>query len=98
MDSMTEPNTETNPKRKQVAEQYRAVAHLANALATVHTEAASIIPTAPDGVIDIMGNRRSRLMEVLGDILNGMDATEPGDEWLDPIYDSARTMFPKATE
>lgn len=81
-------------KREQVAQQYRAVVHLARQIATVHAESASIIPVTPEGVIEIMGERSARLMETLGDVLNGMDATETEDEWLDTIYDEAHAMFP----
>lgn len=91
---MSEPEQISSGKRDQVAAQYRAVAHLAAQISTVHVQSSSIIPQAPEGVIEIMGERSARLMEVLGDILNGMDATEPSDEWLDPIYEKAHAMFP----
>jgi hypothetical protein len=82
-------------KRKQVAEQYRVVVHLANALACVHQD---LIPLIQDGcgdeLLDLRGERSARIMEVLGDILNGMDAVTEEDNWTAPIFDGAHKRWP----
>ena len=63
-------------QRAQVAAQYRAVAHMARAIAEVHEEAASIFCyPASDDLLLTTGSRSHRIMEILGDILNGMDAS-----------------------
>lgn len=81
--------------QKQVVLQYRAVAHLANAIARVHTEIAATIKSSPE-LLDLRGKRSAHLMEILGDILNGMDAVDPAeDAWMDPIFKEAHRLWPK---
>lgn len=85
-------------KRKQVADQCRVVAHLARALATVNEDYAETYAQGPSGMdelLDGVGNRTARHMNLLGDILNGMDAVTEEDEWTDPIFHEARRMFPQ---
>ena len=88
-----------NKKREQVADQYKVVARLAEALAVVHRE---IEPDIRDGrmtrLLDMMGERSARIMETLGDILNGMDAVCDEDAWMDPIFEAAHEMFPVSAE
>jgi hypothetical protein len=80
---------------KQVADQCRVVAHLATALARVHTDYAALIEAgAMAGTIDRVGRRSAALMERLGDALNGMDAASPDDEWTHPIFREAQRLFP----
>lgn len=88
--------SDIDEKRQQVVDQYRAVAHLASTLATVHSEIGEAITAGPsDDLLDIRGNRSAHIMEVLGDILNGMDAVDDGeDKWMAPIFERAQKMFP----
>lgn len=85
-------------KRTQVAAQYRAVAHMAKALMDVHTQIAPLIAEGiggVDSILDIQGARSAHIMEVLGDVLNGMDAVDPEeDAWISPVFDEAHRLFP----
>ena len=85
-------------KRQQVSDQCRAVAHLAKALADVSSDYARMLgPHNPgaDEIIDLVGSRTAHQMNVLGDILNGMDAVDDGDEWVNPIFEKAKEMYPE---
>lgn len=84
----------------QVSKQYLAVAHLAGALARVHADLAEIVKRDEDPeMIKLRGARSARIMEVLGDILNGMDAVDRDeDAWLDPIFEAAHSLFSQSPE
>ena len=86
-------------KREQVAKQLEAVAHLATVLAEVSSNLVKMYRDparkGPDKLIEIVGDRTARQMEVLGDMLNGMDATTEEDEWLTPIYETAHRLWPQ---
>lgn len=80
---------------KQVADQCRVVAHLATALARVHSDYAALIEAGSmSDLHDRIGRRSAALMERLGDILNGMDATSAEDEWTYPVFEEAQRLFP----
>lgn len=84
-------------KRKQVIDQCRVVHHMATVLATMYHP--SQLPSyyssdAGSTLLDIVGLRTASMMEVLGNILNGMDAVEKDDEWVDPIFERAHKIFP----
>ena len=84
-------------KMMQIANQCRVVAHLANALAGIHRdyERMYLNPSAgPKDIADLVGERTARLMETLGDILNGMDAATDEDEWTHPIFAEAHRLWP----
>ena len=87
-------------KRKQVADQCRVVVHLANALANVHADKATMINAGAydkEGVLNFVGKSTAHLMEVLGDILNGMDAVDKKeDSWVDSIFKEAHRLWPTA--
>ena len=87
-------------KRQQVAMQCKAVSHLADALAAIHEDQEAMIKNASpdDWLVDRIGNRTARIMNTLGDILNGMDAVEDSDAWMDPVFEEAKRQFPQATE
>lgn len=86
-------------KRKQVADQCRAVVHLCKALAEVNEDQARMFDDEAcpglDRLVDSIGNRTARHMELLGNILNGMDANDEADDWLDPIFEKAHQLFPQ---
>ena len=83
-------------KQMQVAKQCEAVAHLATALAQVSTDYANIFKACPVGhLVEQVGQRTAHQMEVLGDILNGMDAITNDDKWLDPIFAEAQRLWPQ---
>lgn len=92
---MSESKTPWTPG--QVADQYKVVAHLARALAAVHEQLEPIIRSGePSIALDIQGERSVHIMDVLGDILNGMDAVDDvEDAWTAPIFDAARTILAK---
>lgn len=85
----------SDEKRKQVSAQCSAVAHLATALAQVCNDYAVMFAgDAMKGLEDQVGKRTARQMEVLGDILNGMDAVSEDDDWLTPIFEKAHELWP----
>lgn len=66
-------------KREQVAEQCRAVVHMGKM----------------DQLLDIVGQRTAHVMNVLGDILNDMDAVDDdADGWMEPIFAEAQRLWP----
>lgn len=85
-------------KRAQVAAQCKVVAHLATALAEMHEDYAAMFQGGRAGsAIDMVGERTAKLMETLGDILNGMDAASEEDEWTHPIFAEAQRLWPNAS-
>ena len=83
-----------NEKREQVARQYEVVAHLAKSLAEVHEQIEPVIRSGhQDALLDMDGNRSARLMEALGDFLNGMDAVDEEGAWTYPVFETAHKML-----
>lgn len=79
---------------EQTKQQYRAVVHLAKALALVHEENLQIMDLLGRGVVELRCSRSAEIMEMLGNILNGMDAVdEKEDAWLTPIFFKAQAIF-----
>lgn len=89
-----------NPRQLQAARQYEAVAHMARALAQVHEDIAKILRSEHEyAPLELAGERSARIMETLGDILNGMDAVdESQDGWLDAVFHEAHRMWPSREE
>lgn len=92
---MSEPE-----RRKQVAQQCRAVAHMAGAIARVYSDyerlfANDQLDDALDSLVEIKGEDSAELMQILGDILNGMDAATDEDEWMTPVFEAANSMWPR---
>ena len=90
-------------KRLQIADQCKVVAYLAKVLADISTDYEKMMrddecAKGMDPISDIVGNRTARQMELLGDILNGMDSAEAEDAWVNPIFERAHTMFPQPPE
>lgn len=89
----------TDERRMQVAAQCDAVCHLAKALAEVHNDYAEMFRKGhAEVLIDQVGERTARIMETLGDILNGMDAVSEEDERLNPIFEEAQRLWPQKSE
>ena len=80
---------------EQVAAQCRVVAALALAISDIHADLARIHeakePLATE-LIESRGARSAELMEILGDILNGMDANAP-DYWMAPVFERAHQLW-----
>lgn len=82
-------------KRNQVADQCRAVAHMADALSDIYTCNEKMIRAEMmDELISEIGFRSAALMEELGDILNGMDAVTEEDDWVNPIFEKSKELYP----
>ena len=84
-------------KREQVAKQCEAVAHMAKVLAGIYSDHAMLFRDVPAHAVltDQVGERTAQQMEILGDILNGMDAVdEEADGWLDPVFRQAHILWP----
>ena len=87
----------SDEKREQVAKQCEAVAHMATALARVNADYSKMFRDGHmDTLIEQVGKRTAHLMEVLGDVFNGMDAVD-GDEdaWMDPVFKEAQRLWPQ---
>ena len=84
---------------EQVADQYKVVAALAANLKEVHEQ---LEPTIRQGMLgsirDIQGERSAHIMEVLGDILNEMDAVAGEDAWMNPIFEKAHACARQGDE
>ena len=89
---MTTDTPKLPDKRAQVIAQCNAVARLARSLAEVREQTAMYIP---DAILDMVGSGTAYQMEVLGDMLNNMDANDPADDDLDPVFHAAQVMFPQ---
>jgi len=89
--------TQPNDKlviQQQIVDQCRAIAHIAVQIANIHAELATIYEkNIPENILMVVGKRTAGLMEQLGDIMNGMDAVDTDDAWLDPIFDRSQSMF-----
>lgn len=85
-----------NDKRKQVADQCRAVAHLCKGMREVFSDFAKMFDSDADMglLVDMKGQETAALMEYLGDCMNEMDAVAEADEWMGPIFKRAHQMFP----
>lgn len=83
--------------KEQVLAQCRVVAHLAKQIAMVHEQKAEAYDsmTMDAGLIDIVGKMSANAMEVLGNVLNGMDAVdEDEDAWTYPVFEVAHVTWP----
>jgi hypothetical protein len=83
--------------REQVTAQYRVVAQLAQSLADVHSQLAPFVGSGghEDALLEMRGERSAEIMELLGDILNGMDAVDGDeDEWMNPVFHEAQRLWP----
>ena len=83
--------------KEQVIAQSRVVAHLAKQLMIAHEETAQVYESGEMSavLIDIVGNRTAAAMEALGDILNGMDAVDEVEGWVDPVFEAAQELWPQ---
>ena len=80
---------------KQIADQCKAVAHMARAIAEVYDSRADRIEPMPDKMpLGMIGRHSADLMEYLGDSLTGMDAVSEDDDWINPIMHEAQRLFP----
>jgi hypothetical protein len=88
---------DTIQKRQQVADQCRAVAHMATAIAQIYSDYSRLFldGQAMPGHEEQVGERTACLMDDLGDILNGGDAVTEDDAWVNPIMERAREVFPE---
>lgn len=82
-------------KRRQVSAQCRAIVHLATNIALLHSDKAELFAAGTcDNLIEMVGRESARLMETLGDVLNGMDAVSAEDSWMNGIFERAQELWP----
>jgi hypothetical protein len=84
----------TEEKTQQVSQQCKAVAHMAKALMEVHADYESIVLGVDPGITELVGERTARFMELLGDMLNEMDANDESDDWMEPVFAEAQRLWP----
>ncbi len=83
----------------QVAAQMKAVAHMARAIAKIHDDLREVGEQCPGlDLWAIWGEESASFMEILGDMLNGMDAIEDEDAWMAPVFAEAQRVWPRAAE
>ena len=87
-------------KQQQVIAQCKVVAHLADALVTVYRDAATLLVAGacPPGHLDSIGQRTAACMEILGDMLNSMDAVDDRDAWMEPVFAAAQRLWPTTAD
>jgi hypothetical protein len=66
---------------------------LAGVLVKVYTAQAEIL-TAGRGLVEYMGRSSAAALEVLGDLVNELDAGDEDDDWVDPIIEAAQARWP----
>ena len=84
-------------KRKQVALQCKAVSHMAKAIAEIYSDYEAMFERdgGMRGLEDQVGKRTAAWMETLGDMLNGIDAAMPEDDWMAPVFEEAQRLWPQ---
>lgn len=88
---------EPEKTKEQVLAQCRVVAHLAKQIAMIHEQKAEVYEdmNMDARLIDVVGQFSANAMEVLGDMLNGMDAVdEDEDAWTSPVFEVAHATWP----
>jgi hypothetical protein len=81
-------------RRQQVIDQCKVIAHMATALAEVHSHKAKLSEVMKDDMIEFLGPHTAGLMDAVGDILNGIDAVDSKeDAWTHPIFHRALKMW-----
>ena len=86
-------------KNEQLKSQYKAVAHLARSMANLCDEMSTIADLDNfQNIVDIQGERTHYWMDQLGTMLDSCDAVSEDDEWIAPLYDEARRIFPLTKE
>lgn len=85
----------TEDIRSQVIAQCKVVSHLATALAGLYGDYAVLMEsTGSTDILDQVGGRTASIMEALGNMLNGVDAVDVTDEWVNPIFAEAQRLWP----
>lgn len=79
---------------KQVEAQCRAVVHMLGALTEVYQSRAERFSSPSTYGGEIIGRWSAETMEILGEMLNGMDAVTDEDDWLKPIFREAQRRWP----
>ena len=89
-----------DPRREQVVGQCDVVAHMALELFELHVVNAALLNRGhQDELIDTIGRSTAYLMEILSDILNGIEAISDEDKtWIDPIFAEAQRLWPVESE
>lgn len=85
-------------KRKQAADQCRAVAYMARCIAEIHDDYEDMLRAGgAEQILEQVGARTARWMERLGDMLNGIDAGKKEDAWMAPVFEEAHRLWPQST-
>ena len=84
-----------NDERTQVADQCKVIIGLAKIIIEVHTDLEDCFRNseAHDSLTKSIGKHTAQRMETLGDMINGMDAVEPEDDWMVPFFEKAHKMW-----
>lgn len=81
--------------KEQVALQHETVARLCEIISVINRKMAALFRSgAASEILDVAGRRSARQMEILGEILNGQDATDGSDAWMYDVFDEAHRLWP----
>lgn len=90
--------TATKEQSEQVLAQCRVVAHLATVLAGIHSDYVKLQEAGAPMATDVVGERTAAFMELLGEMVNSMDASTDEDEWTASVFEEARRLWPEASK
>ena len=93
---MTEESTSAEAKAKQVALQCRVVRLLCATASEAHKGYAEMLAVGcSPASLESIGRRSARVMEAMLGVMRAMDAPEDEDEeWMHPVFEQARRLFP----
>jgi hypothetical protein len=85
-------------KARQVAQQCRVVRLLCASVSEAHKGYAEMLGVGCSAAsLESMGRRSARAMEALGGLIKAMGADDEDDEWMIPVFEEARRLFPSAS-
>ena len=84
-------------KSKQVALQCRVVRLLCGSVSEAHKGYAELLGLGCSAAsLESIGRTSARAMEALNDLIGAMSGVDEDDEWMLPVFEEARKLFPPA--
>lgn len=92
---MTDQSVEAQARAKQVALQCRVVRLLCASVSEAHKGYAEMLGIGCSAAsLESMGRRSARAMEALAHVVKAMQLDDEDDEWMVPVFEEARRLFP----
>lgn len=96
---MADDRDDTAAKAKQVAQQCRVVRLLCASVSEAHKGYAEMLGVGCSAAsLESIGRRSAHAMEALGALIKSMQAEDEDDEWMIPVFQEARRLFPADPE